>query len=119
MSKYYLITLKNARTYEARNVRVNGLPLAGLHALVAPGRLECLVLPAAPSGGLGGFKSLGGIFTEFDVVDPAVPDRRWTLRGRVRSATRQPGRRSASESAHRDDHYPLGGDQVAELSAAF
>jgi hypothetical protein len=91
MSKYYLITLKNARTYEARNVRVNGHPLVGLHTLVAPGRLECVVLPAAASGGLGSFKSLVGIFTEFDIVDPAVPDRRCTLRGRVRSATASPG----------------------------
>ena len=83
--------MKNARTYEARNVRVNGLPLAGLHTLAAPGRLECIVVPAAASGGLGNFKSMGGIFTEFDVVDPAAPDRRCTLRGRVRSVTASPG----------------------------
>jgi hypothetical protein len=91
MSKYYLITLKNARTYEARDVRVNGLLLASLQTLVARGRLECVVLPAARSGGLGSFKSLTGIFTEFDIVDPAVPGRHYTLRGRVTSATASPG----------------------------
>ena len=68
MSRYYSITLKNARNYEARDVRLNGLPLIGLHMLVGQGRLEFLVLPAAPSGALGGFKSLTGIDTEFDIV---------------------------------------------------
>jgi len=88
--KYYLITLKNARTYEARDARLNGLPLAGLHMLAGPGRLEFQALPRVPSGGLGHFTSMTGMNTEFEIVDPAVPGRRCTLRGRVISAAARP-----------------------------
>ena len=91
-NKYYLITLKNARVYEARDARVNGLPIAGLHMLSGPGRLEFLALPAVPSGGLGSFKSMTGIDTEFDICDPAMPGRTCTLRGRVTSAAARPGK---------------------------
>ena len=91
MSKYYSITLKNARTYEAQDVRVNGLPLTGLHMLVGSGRLQFLAFPATQSGGPAGFKSLSGLDTEFQVVDPAMPGRRRRLRGRVTSATPSPG----------------------------
>ena len=91
MSKYYLITLKNGRSYEARDVRLNGLPLAGLHMFIGPGRLEFLALPATALSALGSFGSMRGIDTEFEIVDFTVPARRCTLRGRVTSATGSPG----------------------------
>jgi hypothetical protein len=91
MSKYYMITLKNGRTYEARDVRLNGLPLAGLHMLIGPGRLDFLALPATAVGALGSFSSMRGIDTELDIVDPTIPGRRCTRRGRVTSATGSPG----------------------------
>jgi hypothetical protein len=91
MSKYYLITLKNARSYEARDVRLNGLPLADLHMLTVPGRLEFLARETTPLGTVGTFASMTGIDTEFDIVDPTIPPRRRTLRGRVTSATASPG----------------------------
>jgi hypothetical protein len=94
MSKYYLITLKNARAYEARDVLCNGLPVAGLHMLVGQGRLQFLASPAVHSNGqilIGGFKSMSGIDAEFVIFDPAIPSRRCTLKGRVISAITQPG----------------------------
>jgi hypothetical protein len=91
MSKYYMITLKNGRSYEARDVRLNGLPLAGLQMLIGPGRLEFLAVPATALGTLGSFGTMRGIDTEFDIVDPTIPGRRRTLRGRATSATASPG----------------------------
>ena len=93
MSKYYLVTLKNVRSYEARDVRSNGIALASLHSLIAPGRLEFLARPTQPlGGGLGDFRSMTGITTEVDVIDPTVPGRRCTLSGRVISVTPSPRR---------------------------
>lgn len=93
MSKYYLVTLKNARSYEARDVRSNGIALSSLHSFTAPGRLEFLARPTQPlGGGLGNFRSMTGITTEIDVIDPAVPGGRCTLGGRVISVTARPRR---------------------------
>jgi hypothetical protein len=95
MSKYYLITLKNTRRYQARDVRSNGLPLTSLHTIVGPGRLEFTALQAAQSGaqtGLGGFERMIGIDAEFDIADPVgSPGRRGTLKGRVTSAVVRQG----------------------------
>ena len=91
MDKYYLITLKNARSYEARDVRLNALPLADLHMLIGAGRLEFLALSTTALSTLGSFGSMRGIDTEFDIVDPTIPGRRCRLRGRVTSATASPG----------------------------
>ena len=95
----YLITLKNARAYEARDVRVNGLPLTSLNTIVAPGRLEFVALPAARSGPqtLGNFKSMCGIDVEFDISYPEIAGRRCTLGGRVTSAVVRPGSAAPSE----------------------
>ncbi len=100
MPKYYLITLKNARSYEARDVRLNGLPLNSLHAIVAPGRLEFIGLPAAQSGvptATGFFKSMCGMDAEFEISYPEIPGRRCTLIGRVTSAVVRPGSAAPSE----------------------
>ena len=99
MPKYYDITLKNSRAYEARDVRLNGLPLTSLHTIVAPGRLEFIALPAAHSGqpAIGYFKSMCGIDSEFDISYPEIPGRRCTLRGRVISAVVGPARPAPSE----------------------
>ena len=101
MQKYYLITLKNARAYEARDIRLNGLPLTSLDTIVAPGRLEFMAVPAVQSGQsvTGYFKSMCGIDAEFDVSYPEIPSRRCTLRGRVTSAVVRPGGAARGEPA--------------------
>ncbi len=48
-------------------------------------------IPTALSVALGSFKSMSGIDTELAIVDPTIPGRRCTLRGRVTSATASPG----------------------------
>jgi hypothetical protein len=93
MSKYYLVTLRNGGSYDARDLRSNGIALASLHSLIAPGRLEFLARPTQPlGGGLGNFRSMTGITTEIDVIDPAGG--RCTLSGRVISVTARPRRRA-------------------------
>ena len=44
------ITLKNARAFEAHDVRLNGLALSGLQMMSGPGRLEFVARPAAKPG---------------------------------------------------------------------
>ena len=105
MPKYYEITLKNARSYEARDVRLNGLPLNSLHTIVAPGRLEFSALPAAQSGsptGTGFFKSMCGMDADFDIAYPEIPGPRCTLMGRVTSAVVRQG--SAGPSGPRQEY---------------
>ena len=89
MAHYYDISLKNTRRVEAREVRLNGLLLAGLHAIREPGRLEFVTVSSADGadrGLIGGFKSMTGIDTELEVIDPASPGLRRRLTGRVASA---------------------------------
>jgi hypothetical protein len=97
--KCYLITLKNAGAYEARDVRLDGLPLTSLHTIVAPGRLEFVALPAARSGplSLATFKSMCGLDVEVEISYPEIPGRRCTLRGRVTSAVVRRGGAAPSE----------------------
>jgi len=99
MAKYYVITLKNARAYEARDVRLDGLPLTNLNTIVAPGRLEFVALPTARSGPqhLAGFKSMCGLDVEVEISYPEIPGRRCTLGGRVISAVVGPARPAPSE----------------------
>ena len=97
MPRYYFITLKNTRSYEARDVRSNGLALGSLHSLIAPGQLEFLARPREPLGGLGDFKSMTGITTEIDVIDPTDPGSRRTLSGRVISVIVRPRRATPPE----------------------
>ena len=92
--KYYDITLKNARGFEAHEVRVNGLPLSGLHMIGGPGRLQFIARPAVKPGataGLGNFKSMSGIDAELEIAEYGLPRRRRRLRGRVTSAIARPG----------------------------
>ena len=94
MAHYYDISLKNTRRVEAREVRLNGVPLVGLHAIGESGRLEFQAPSASPSGQktiIGGFKSMSGMDSEVEIADYAAPGVRRTLKGRVTSVlTRAP-----------------------------
>ena len=94
MPKHFDITLKNARGFEAHDVRLNGLPLSGLHMMGGPGRLEFTARPAVKPGArtvAGSFKSVSGIDAELEIAEYGIPRRRCTLRGRVTSAIARPG----------------------------
>ena len=93
MPKYDDITLKNARAFEAHDVRLNGLPLSGLQMMGGPGRLEFVARPAVKPGSstvAGSFKSMSGIDAELEIAEYGVPGRHRTLRGRVTSTIVRP-----------------------------
>lgn len=90
MAKYYDISLKNTRRYEARDVRLNGMPLIALQTISGPGRLDFVAIPQESGGVIGGFKSMSGMDSEVEIVDPAAPGRRRKLHGRVTSAILHP-----------------------------
>jgi hypothetical protein len=103
VAKYYDITLKNARGFEAHDVRLNGLALSGLQAMGGSGKLEFVARPKpGDRAGTGSFKSMSGLDTELEVADYGVPPRRRTLRGRVTAAIARPGAAGQMNQAYEE-----------------